>query len=97
MHTEMELPRLSGSLKWNGPNDMVANLNVNYSRTYMDNSNDEKRDLVSGVDRFRDYDNRNRGYSYEIGGDFDFALGSGRMKLIGLERFNTAMANRIQS
>ena len=36
----------------------------------------------------RDLENRNRGYSYEIGGDVDVALGPGRLKLIGLERFN---------
>jgi hypothetical protein len=67
---------------------MVANLNANYSRLYTDFSNDEERDLVSGVDQFRDFDSRNHGYGYEIGGDLDFALGPGWMKLIGLERFN---------
>ena len=76
-------------MKWNGPDDMVANLNANYSRRYVDFSNDEERDLVSDVDQFRDFDNRERGYGYEIGGDLDFALGPGRMKLIGLERFNS--------
>jgi hypothetical protein len=40
------------------------------------------------VDRFRDFDSHDRGYSYEIGGDLDFSLGPGRMKLIGLERFD---------
>ncbi|MFM9597398.1 hypothetical protein ACKI1O_49675, partial [Streptomyces scabiei] len=48
---------------------------------------DEHRDLVTGVDVFRDFDNRERNYGYEIGGDLDFALGPGRLKLIGLERF----------
>lgn len=90
LHTELESPRLSGSLKWNGPNSMVANLNANYNRNYMDNSNDEKRDLVSGVDQFRDYDIRDRGYGYEIGGDIDFKLWLGSLKLIGLERFNSS-------
>ena len=28
-----------------------------------------------------------RSYNYELGGDFEFALGPGRLKLIGLERF----------
>lgn len=83
-----EFPRVAGSLKWDGPGSMVANFNANYSRTYTDFSNDEERDLVTGVDLLRDFDNRNRGYAYEIGGDLDFALGPGRLKLIGLERFN---------
>ena len=28
------------------------------------------------------------GHNYEIGGDFEFALGPGRLKLIGLDRFS---------
>jgi hypothetical protein len=83
-----EFPRLSGSLKWDGPGSMVANFNANYSRSYSDFSNDEFRDLLVGVDAFRDSDNRTRGRGYEIGGDVDFALGPGRLKLIGLERFS---------
>ena len=83
-----EFPRLAGTLKWDGPGSLVANVNASYSRTYEDFSNDEERDLVTGVDLFRDLENRTRGYAYEIGGDVDFALGPGRMKVIGLERFN---------
>jgi len=90
LHREGEFPRISGSLKWNGPGGMVANLNANYSRSYIDFSNDEKRDLISGVDQFRDFDIRDRGYGYEIGGDLDFDLGPGRMKLIGIDRFNSS-------
>jgi hypothetical protein len=82
-----EFPRLAGTLKWDGPGSMVANFNANYRRIYEDFSNDEERDLVTGVDVLRDLDNRARGYGYEFGGDVDFALGSGRLKLIGLERF----------
>jgi hypothetical protein len=94
LHLEGEFPRVSGSLKWDGPGSMVANLNANYSRSYTDFSNDEKRDLVSGVNEFRDFDNRDRGYAYEIGGDLDFALGPGGMKLIVLERFNSSDARQ---
>lgn len=83
-----DFPRLAGTLKWDGPGSMVANFNANYSRVYTDFSNDEDRDLLVGVDAFRDYDGRERGYGYEIGGDIDLALGPGRLKLIGLERFS---------
>ena len=83
-----EFPSLSGSLKWNGPNDMIANLNAQYSRNYQDNSNDEERDLVTGVDQFRDFDYRGRGDGFELGGDFEFNLGPGKLKLIALERRN---------
>jgi hypothetical protein len=83
-----EFPRVAGTVRWDGPGSMVANFNANYSRNYNDFSNDERRDLVTGVNLFRDFDNRNRGYAYEIGGDVDFALGPRRLKLIALERFN---------
>jgi hypothetical protein len=84
-----EFPRLSGTLKWDGPGSMVANFNANYSRAYEDLFIPEHRDLVFGVDRLRDLHNRTRGYGYEIGGDVDFAFGAGRLKLIGLESFDT--------
>ena len=83
-----EFPRLAGTLKWDGPGSMVANLNANYSLNRNGLNNPEERDLVTGVDVLRDLANRNRGYSDEIGGDVDVALGPGRLKLIGLERFN---------
>jgi hypothetical protein len=88
IHFVGEFPRLSGSLKWDGPGSMVANFNAVYSRDYTHFSQDEMRDLVVGVDAFRDFDNHSRNRNYEIGGDVDFALGPGRLKLIGLERFN---------
>lgn len=87
-HFEGDWPAVSSNLKWDGPGSIVANLNVQYSRSYIDSSNDEERDLITGIDRFRDFDNRGRGSGYEIGADLDFELGPGRMKLIGLERFN---------
>lgn len=83
-----EYPRVAGGFKWDGPGSVVAHFNASYSRTYSDFLFREERDLVSGVDLLRDVDNRTRGYAYEIGGDLDFALGPGRLKLIGLDRFN---------
>ncbi len=85
-----EFPRIAGGFKWDGPGSMIAHFNASYSRTYSDFSFEEDRDLVSAVDLFRDVDNRTRGYAYEIGGDVDFALGPGRLKLIGLDRFNSS-------
>lgn len=82
-----EFPRLSGTLKWDGPGSLVANFNANYGLTRQRLNNPEQRDLVTGVDRLRDLRNRTRGHNYEIGGDVEFALGPGRLKLIGLERF----------
>ena len=85
-----DFPRIAGTLKWTSPGGTIANLNANYNWTIIDNSNDENRDLVNGIDLFRDYQLRDREHGYEISGDIDFALGPGRLKLIGLESFNHA-------
>ena len=81
-----EFPRLSGSLKWTGDRGTVANLNVEYNRTKIDSSNDEDRNPLTDVGSFRDFDNDVRGSGYEIGGDVEFGLGPGKLKVIGLER-----------
>lgn len=83
-----DFPRLSGSVNWTSPGGTVVNANANYSRAYQNFSDDEYRHPINGVDRFRDFDNRSHGWGYEFGGDVDFALLGGRLKLIGLERYN---------
>ncbi|MGZ3257115.1 MAG: TonB-dependent receptor plug domain-containing protein, partial [Croceibacterium sp.] len=53
------------------------------------NSNDiEDRTDPGGVDRHYVYTPRERDRNYEIGGDFEFKLGPGRLKLIGLDRYD---------
>jgi len=83
-----EFPRLSGSMKWTGDKGTVANLNVQYNRNKNDFTNDEDRNPLTGVGSFRDFDNDGRGSGYEIGGDIEFALGPGKLKVIGLDRSN---------
>jgi len=80
-------PKLAGSLKWDAPGSAVGNFSASYQRGYFDLHDDEERDRTIGVDRHRDYDAMERSYNYELGGDFEFALGPGRLKLIGLDRF----------
>lgn len=86
-HFEGDFPQLTANLTWNGPNEILTNLNVQYGREYIDFSNDEDRNLLNGVDQFRDFDNRGRNYAYEIGGDIEFNFGPGRLKLIALDSF----------
>ncbi|WP_427968538.1 TonB-dependent receptor plug domain-containing protein [Altererythrobacter sp.] len=82
-----EQPSLSGSVKWTSPGGVVANLSGNLELRDTRFTNDESRDSISGVDSFRDFTNLDDGHSYEISGDIDFPLGPGRLKLIGIERF----------
>jgi len=82
-----DYPKVSGTLKWDGPGSSVGNFNASYERGYFDLHEDEERTRPDGADSHMDYDPRERSYNYEIGGDFEFAMGPGRLKLIGLERF----------
>jgi hypothetical protein len=96
-------PKIAGSLKWDGPGSSVAHFNASYQQTYFDSTNNEERTVPPGydghdyylfdddlglVDRHRDYDPHERDHNYEIGGDFEFKLGPGRLKLIGLDRYD---------
>jgi len=83
-----EFPRLSGRVKWNGPNGLVANLSADYGWSFTKFYSDEMRHPVGDVGYFRAFLNQDDGYSYNISGDVDFKFGPGRLKLIGIERFN---------
>ena len=96
-------PKLSAALKWDGPGSSVAHFNASYALVFFDSTNKEDRTVPPGYDghdyypfdddlgggsRHREYDPHERDHNYEIGGDFEFALGPGRLKLIGLHRYD---------
>jgi len=81
-------PKISGSLKWDGPGSSVAHLNASYQQTYFNSDDIESRIDPGGIDRDYAYTPRDRDRNYEIGGDFEFKLGPGRLKLIGLDRYD---------
>ena len=85
--TISDSPKLSGSFRFDGPGSSIANLNASYQWKIFNSR--ERDDLFRpGMpDALITLRNRNPGYNYEISGDFEFALGPGRLKLIGLEQF----------
>ena len=83
-----EQPRASARFVYDGPGSSVANLNLSYRRfSYLYDERGERTLRPDEADRLRLVTEDVRGHEYEIGGDFDFALGPGRLKLIGLNRF----------
>ena len=82
-----EQPKVSGSLKYNGPSGSVGNLNASYQLYHQDVREISLRSGPNQVDRDRRLKEREREYNYEVGGDYEFGLGGGRLKLIGLRRF----------
>ncbi len=79
-------PRLSGRFVINELGDSVANLNLLYRRIHERFDEDGTRSGPGASDRERQLRSAGDGYNYEVGADYDFVWGPGRLKLIGLSR-----------
>jgi len=80
-------PKLSGRFTIGGAGSSVGNLNLSYMPFWQDFREVSRRDRVDGVDRTRSARFKLKGFNYEVGGDYSFALGPGTLKLIGLRKF----------
>ena len=82
-----EQPRVSGKFVIDAPGTAKANLDLSYRRLYFDYLETGTRAAVGEPVLHREVRIDEGGHSYEIGGDYEFDLGSGRLKLIGVNRF----------
>ncbi len=80
-------PKLSANFTYRFSGDTVANLNLSYGEDFFYRNEPEIGVPVAGPTRTRFFRIRENGPEYEIGGDIEFPLIGGTMKLIGLERF----------
>jgi hypothetical protein len=79
-------PRASARFVVDGPGSSIGNLNMIYREFWLDFIENGVRTRPGRLPFNRDASTFDKGHNYEIGGDFEFALGDGRMKLIGLQR-----------
>jgi hypothetical protein len=79
-------PQLTGQFKIDGPGSSVGNLNLLLRRFDYRYRETSRRDRVNGTDQSRRIIQDEKGNNYELGGDAEFALLGGRLKLIGLAR-----------
>ncbi|MBD3730323.1 MAG: TonB-dependent receptor plug domain-containing protein [Sphingomonadales bacterium] len=86
--SDYDAPKATAGLKFSGPGDAVGNLNGSYRRVYSTYEESELRSPVGRTAYDRVLYGRQRDYNYEIGGDYEFGLLGGRLKLIGLDRFD---------
>ncbi|MCP5397472.1 MAG: TonB-dependent receptor plug domain-containing protein [Sphingomonadaceae bacterium] len=80
-------PRLSANLTYRFTEKVLGHLNLRLGGDYFTRAIPETGQPVSGPLRTREFRYHEDGPEYEVGGDIEFPLGPGRMKLIGLERF----------
>ena len=85
--SDLDSPKLNTRLTWDGPGSSVGHLNGHYQRVYSRYDETGARTLPGQVDRLRTVRERNLGWNYEIGGDYEFGAGPGRLKLVGLRRY----------
>ena len=84
-------PRLSTQLRIDGPGSSVGNFSASYQFSWNRGREDEFVVAAPGAASLTEaIRTRSDGHNYEIGGDFEFALGPGRLKLIGLESYRTS-------
>ena len=81
-----ERPKISGSFRRTASNGAIANLNASVQRNYVDIDETSFRFGPGQIDRDRRLHEQERETSYEVGGDYEFGLGGGRLKLVGLRR-----------
>jgi hypothetical protein len=84
----IEQPRVTTTLKRNFGDGSILNLNAAAGLFHQDTAEVSLRSGPGLPDRDRRLDERTREYNYELGGDYEFGLGSGRLKLIGLYNFD---------
>jgi hypothetical protein len=86
--SNFDQPQLSGQFKFDGPGSSLGNLNLLGRRFNSRFDEISERDRATGADQIRLISSDEKGWNYEIGGDYEFALVGGRLKLIGLNRYS---------
>jgi outer membrane receptor for ferrienterochelin and colicins len=87
LFVDEDAPRLSGSIRRAFGDGSILNANAAFGLFNLDLGENSLRSGPGQPDRVRILREREREYNYEFGGDYEFALGGGRLKLIGLRRF----------
>jgi outer membrane receptor for ferrienterochelin and colicins len=87
LFSDFDQPKMRVAAKLDMPGSAVANLSVQYGPYWYDLGQFEKRRRDGPNDRFREVEQSQRGYMLDFNGDYEFALGPGRMKFIGLHHY----------
>jgi outer membrane receptor for ferrienterochelin and colicins len=83
----VDQPRLSATIHRAFAGGAILNVNAAGGFRFQDVHEVSLRHGAGQPDRNRNLKERTREYDYELGGDYEFGLGGGRLKLIGLRHF----------
>jgi hypothetical protein len=85
---QFDRPNLSGSFTRVAGNGNVLNLTGEVAGfLFRETEQSERFDLAGMLDNTRDFAFEEKEYSFELGADYQFVLGGGRLKLIGYHRY----------
>jgi outer membrane receptor for ferrienterochelin and colicins len=89
-HSEYERPNFQAKFGLDGPGSSVGNLTLGYTPYWNPARQWDHRLSVTGEKSARTITTKLNGYYADINGDYEFALGPGRLKLIGLRHWEHA-------
>ncbi|WOF43677.1 TonB-dependent receptor [Sphingopyxis indica] len=87
-NTHYDTPKLSGRLTWDPAGAAIGHLGAHYQREWYHYDEDGYWTSPTGPDRVRTIRTTEDTWNYELSGDFQFALGPGKLKLIALRSFS---------
>jgi opacity protein-like surface antigen len=88
LHNESELVTMQGKFKLDGPGSSIGNLTLAYTPYWNPGHREDRRIRLDNDNRSRVTDNELKGWYYDVNADYEFRLGPGRLKLIGLRHFD---------
>ena len=90
-HSEYEQANFQAKFGLDGPGSSIGNLTLGYTPYWNPASQRDRRlILATGEEQSRDIQTELDGYLGDINADYEFALGPGRMKLIGVRHWEHA-------
>jgi len=89
-HSEYEQAHVQGKFGLDGPGSSVGNLTLSYTPYWNPADQRDKREAVTGETSARTIKTKYNGYFADINTDYEFALGPGRLKLIGVRHWEHA-------
>ena len=87
-HSESSQLQFQGKFGIDGPGSSIGNLTLAYTPYWNPVRLHDHRELATGEIRERLYEQTLHGSTGDINGDYEFALGPGRLKLIGLRHWD---------